>query len=113
VAPASPFCSHIARMAQLGITFGCSAGLYCPLGLVSREQMAIFLVRAVEGDPDPNLCASGSPFTDVPTNSQFCPHIKRAKELGITAGCTATTYCPAVNVNRAQMAMFLTRAFGL
>jgi hypothetical protein len=75
--------------------------------------MAAFLVRAVEGDPNPNLCASGSPFTDVATNAQFCPHIKRAKELGITAGCTATTFCPAQNVTRVEMAMFLTRAFGL
>jgi hypothetical protein len=113
VAPTSLFCSHIARMATLGITLGCGGGLYCPAGLVSREQMAIFLVRAVEGDPDPNLCVGGSPFTDVPTNSPFCPHIKRAQQLGITQGCTATTYCPATNVNRAQMAIFLTRAFGL
>jgi hypothetical protein len=113
VAPNSVFCSHIARMAQLGITLGCGGGLYCPLGLVPRENMAAFLVRAVEGDPDPNLCASGSPFTDVPTNAQFCPHIKRAFELGITVGCTATTFCPTKNVNREQMAIFLTRAFGL
>jgi hypothetical protein len=32
---------------------------------------------------------------------------------GITGGCTATTYCPADPVNRAQMAVFLVRAFQL
>ena len=114
VAANSLFCSHIARMATLGITNGCGGTSYCPLASVTREQMAIFLVRAVEGDPPANLCTvGGSPFTDVPANSQFCPHIKRAQALGITNGCTATTYCPSANVTRAQMAIFLVRAFGL
>jgi Subtilase family/S-layer homology domain len=116
VSPSSPFCSHIARMLQLGITTGCNATgpQYCPIGLVSRESMAAFLVRAVEGDPATNLCTvGGSPFTDVPASSPFCPHIKRAQQLGITSGCTATTYCPAQIVNREQMAIFLVNAFGL
>ena len=114
VAQNSLFCSHIARMQQLGITLGCGGGLYCPTNFVTRESMAVFLVRAVDGsDPSPTLCSGGSPFTDVDQNSQFCPHIKRAQQLGITNGCTATTYCPAANVTRAQMAIFLVRAFGL
>lgn len=113
VSSTSLFCSHIARMQQLGITQGCGGGLYCPANLVTRESMAVFLVRAVEGEPSPTLCAGGSPFTDVSQSSPFCPHIKRAQELGITNGCTATTYCPAQNVTRLQMAIFLVRAFGL
>jgi hypothetical protein len=32
---------------------------------------------------------------------------------GITAGCTATTYCPTGPVTRAQMAVFLVRTFSL
>jgi hypothetical protein len=114
VAQGSPFCSHIVRMKELGITLGCTATTYCPLGFVTRESMAVFMVRAVEGEPAANLCTvGGSPFTDVDPNSPFCPHIKRAQQLGITQGCTATTYCPAQNVTRAQMAIFLVRGFGL
>jgi hypothetical protein len=76
--------------------------------------MAVFMVRAVEGDPAANLCTvGGSPFTDVDASSPSCPHIKRAQQLGITLGCTATTYCPADLVTRAQMAIFLVRSFGL
>ena len=110
----SPFCPHIKRLLQLGVTVGCSTGVFCPTGFVTRESMAVFLVRAVDGvDPPANLCAGGSPFTDVAQNSPFCPHIKRVQQLGITNGCGATTYCPSDFVNRAQMAIFLVRAFAL
>jgi len=35
------------RLAAAGITTGCAPGRFCPLGAVSREQMATFLVRAL------------------------------------------------------------------
>jgi spore germination protein YaaH len=37
----------INRVAAAGITNGCSLGLYCPSGVVTREQMAAFLHRAL------------------------------------------------------------------
>jgi S-layer homology domain len=52
-------------------------------------------------------------FTDVPTNAQFFAEIEAMKESGITAGCTATTFCPDANVTRRQMAAFFARALGL
>jgi glucose/arabinose dehydrogenase len=38
----------INAFAAEGITTGCGEGLYCPAGLVTREQMAAFLHRAVD-----------------------------------------------------------------
>lgn len=35
------------RLAEAGVTTGCAPGRFCPLGAVSREQMATFLVRAL------------------------------------------------------------------
>ncbi len=52
-------------------------------------------------------------FTDVPTNAQFFREIEALADTGITAGCTATEFCPDVFVTRRQMAAFLARALGL
>jgi spore germination protein YaaH len=39
--------ADINRVAAAGITFGCTAGQYCPAAPVTREQMAAFLHRAL------------------------------------------------------------------
>jgi hypothetical protein len=43
-----PFASWIEELAAEGITAGCGGGNYCPDTPVTRAQMAIFLVRALE-----------------------------------------------------------------
>jgi hypothetical protein len=48
------------------------------------------------------------PFTDVQGNIFFC-QIAAAYFSGLTAGTSATTYSPAQNVTREQMAAFITR----
>ena len=48
------------------------------------------------------------PFTDV-SDAAFCPFVLEIFYLGITTGTTATTYSPADNVTRLQMAAFLSR----
>jgi hypothetical protein len=52
-------------------------------------------------------------LTDVPPSAQFFAEIEAMKDSGITAGCTATTYCPEDHVTRRQMAAFFARALGL
>ena len=54
------------------------------------------------------LLANCGPFTDVAADV-FCPFVLEIFYLGITTGTTATTYDPASNVNRLQMAAFLSR----
>jgi len=111
VLPASMSCKYIKRLSELEITQGCGAGNYCPDDTVNRAQMAAFIVRAKEGEPDDNYCDTGSPFTDVSPGSWSCKYIKRLSELEITQGCGAGNYCPDDTVNRAQIAAFLARAF--
>src|ERR1700756_1900947 len=48
------------------------------------------------------------PFTDVAADA-FCPFVLEIFYLGITTGTTPTTYDPASNVTRLQMAAFLSR----
>ena len=54
------------------------------------------------------LLATCGPFTDVAADA-FCPFVLEIFYLGITTGTTATTYDPASNVSRLQMAAFLSR----
>ena len=37
----------INRIAEAGITSGCTATRFCPNGIVNRQQMAAFLYRAL------------------------------------------------------------------
>lgn len=49
-------------------------------------------------------------FSDVPSNSAFCPSVEWVKNRGITTGCgNGTTYCPNDAVSRIGMAAFLQR----
>jgi hypothetical protein len=105
------FCKYISRMKALNITTGCSGSNYCPSQNVTRDQMAAFIIRAVEGNPVAGYCGSTAPFGDVSALNGFCGHIKRMSELNITTGCGNGNYCPSQTVSRDQMAAFLARAF--
>ena len=110
----SPFCKYIKRLVELQITAGCGIDTYCPTNNVNREQMAAFIVRAVEGGRFyEGQCTGPSPFTDVLQANPFCKNIERltAYNPPVTLGCTVTEYCPGNNVLRDQMAAFLARAF--
>src|SRR5580765_3083994 len=63
----------------------------------------IFLVGAASA-----LLGTCGPFTDVAADA-FCPFVLEVFYLGITTGTTPTTYDPAANVSRLQMAAFLSR----
>jgi hypothetical protein len=54
------------------------------------------------------LLGTCGPFTDVAADA-FCPLVLEIFSLGITTGTTPTTYDPASNVTRLQMAAFLSR----
>ena len=51
----------------------------------------------------------GDSFTDVPRSQTFYKRIETLLHYGITAGCTATTYCPNDPVSRANMAIFIAK----
>ncbi len=52
-------------------------------------------------------------FTDVPVGSQFFAEVEALVASGVTAGCTASQFCPGNALTRLQMAAFLARALGL
>lgn len=50
VPASSTFCSFIEEVARRGITTGCDDGNFCPGSTISRQQMAVFVVRALEAN---------------------------------------------------------------
>jgi hypothetical protein len=104
----------IEQLAAEGITGGCGNGNYCPDLPVTRDQMAVFLLRAEHGSAYVPPAPTGL-FTDIPTDYWAAAWIEQLAVEGITGGCSTfpMMYCPATVVNRAQMAVFLVRAFNL
>ena len=107
-----PFCRWIEELARRGVTSGCGGGNYCPNDPVSREQMAVFLLRTLDPALSPPACTTPV-FGDVPASSPFCRWIEELVRRGVTAGCGGGNYCPTQAVTREQMAAFLTTTFGL
>ena len=105
----------VEALAEAGIVGGteCSRGRFCPDEPIDRWVMAVWLVRAVDGREPSATSASRS--ADVDSGRWWVPHVERLAVLGITSGCATgpARFCPGDSVTRAQMATFLTRAFGL
>ena len=95
-----------------GITTGCGPNIYCPENAVTREQMAVFLLRAKHGQDYQPLTPTGV-FNDVVLSHWSAGWIEQLAAEGITTGCGPNIYCPKDSVTRDQMAVFLVRTFGL
>lgn len=104
--------SFIEQLFNDGITSGCGNGNYCPSATVTRDQMAVFLLRAKYGAGYAPPAPMGI-FTDVPANYWAASWIEQLAAEGITAGCGGGNYCPGDPVTRDQMAVFLVRTFDL
>ena len=103
----------IERLYAEGITGGCGGSNYCPSNPVTRAQMAVFLLKGQHGSAYvPPACAGL--FGDVPCPAGFAVDwIEQLSNEGITGGCGGGNYCPDASVTRGQMAVFLTKTFGL
>ena len=100
----------ISCMANYGVMPGTSSGIFQPRLGVTRQQMALFLIRAAgpAGIDIPEAEDQG--FRDIDGLSREARDaINQLVELRITRGKTANTFDPHSVVNRRQMAQFLTR----
>jgi hypothetical protein len=106
----STFEADINSLAEAGITRGCNppgSDRFCPDDPVTREQMAAFLVRAL------NLTEDTHPgFDDVSDSSKFLRDIGKLATARITRGCNPPAnnlFCPEAEVTRGQVTAFLHR----
>ncbi len=96
----------IQKLTDLGITAGCGSNDYCPDSLVTRGEMAVFIIVARYGSA-PYTYPSTPYFADVTPSSAFFPFVQKMAQLGITGGCSVGEFCPNDSLTRGQMAVFI------
>lgn len=108
-----PYWAYYQVMAcvQARIVSGYGDGTYQPTNSVSRDQMAVFISRAMAGGdenvpPGPETAT----FDDVPTDYWAYDYVEYCVANDIVQGYTPDTYGPADLVNRDAMAVFIARA---
>jgi len=106
------FADWIEQLAVEGITGGCGGGNFCPDAPVTRQQMAVFLLKSKHGASFLPASCLGV-FGDVACPSLFADWIEQLAAEGITGGCGSGNYCPGGPSTRGQMAVFLTKTFQL
>ncbi len=108
VFPDNIYYRYIQKMKETGITAGCGKDIYCPDRPITRAEMAVFIIKARRAVKYNKSVPS---FNDVPSYHWAYSYIEALNRLGITSGCGGGRYCPDGLVTRAQMAVFLSKAF--
>jgi hypothetical protein len=112
VPASSAFCRWIEELARRGVVGGCGDGNYCPASAVTREQMAVFVLRTLDPALNPPACTTPI-YNDVPATSPFCRWIEELTRRAVVTGCGGGNYCPTASVTREQMGVFISATFGL
>ncbi len=99
-----------------GVTAGCAATplQYCPTSPVTRDEMATFVISALENiNHAAGVLPTGYPttpyFQDEPATDAFFPFVQTLAYLGLTSGCQASPplYCPTLSITQDEMAKFM------
>ena len=105
--------SWMEELYDVGLTSGYPDATYRPQNEVTRAEMAVFLLRAKHGAGySPPAAGGGGAFSDI-AGHWAEDWIEQLADEGITGGYPDGTYRPNNPVNRAEMAVFLVRAFDL
>jgi len=103
------FYRFVETLLHHGVTAGCGGNAYCPASLTPRDQMAVFVLAAKEGQGYAPPACTTPVFNDVPASSPFCRWIEELARRGVVSGCGGGSYCPTSAVTREQMAVFVLR----
>ena len=97
----------INALAQAGITIGCAPRQYCPASPITRQQLATFLVRALELPP------SAADFFSDDNGSVHEEAINALRAAGLSYGTSGASFFPRRAVLRSELAAFVSLALGL
>lgn len=115
VPPSHPDAAWIEKLYLENMTAGCSSDplRYCPNQYLTRAEMAVFLLRALHQSSYVPPAPSRQTFVDVPLEHWAAEWVEQLWQEGITGGCgeTPRKFCPDNYVTRAEIAVFLLRAF--
>jgi PKD repeat protein len=93
-----------------GIVKGFDDGKYYPEIEVTRDQMAVYISRALAGgDASVPSGPESATFSDVPIDHWAYKYVEYAQAHGIVSGYPGGLYRPTDVVDRGQMAVFIAR----
>ena len=95
---------YIKQLYDAGVVSGTSATTFEPTANVTRAQF-VTMIAGLAG-ADVSGYASG-PFDDVQAGSWYAPYVNWAAASGIISGTSATTFEPAAEISRQDMAVML------
>ncbi len=102
---------EIAACVTAGVVQGYPDGTYQPTAVVTRDQMAVFVARALAGgEPAVPTSPATASFIDVPTDFWAFKHVQYCAAQKVVQGYADGTYHPEYSVDRGQMAVFIARA---
>ncbi|WP_311195571.1 S8 family serine peptidase [Planococcus sp. 107-1] len=105
----------IEAAARAGIVAGKTDGSYAPDAPITREEMAVMAIRAVEFQNPSLLKNLGKPhqFSDANRIGGYAKDaVSKAYALGIITGRAGNKFDPKANTTRAETAVILHRALG-
>jgi hypothetical protein len=102
----------INQLAAVGVVKGKGGRSFDPHRFVTRDQMATFLVAALERRTGRSL-EQGEDYFDDDNGNLHEPSINKVAHAGVTGGSAEGRYAPTLSTDRAQMASFLSRALDL
>ena len=96
---------------HVGIVGGYPDGTYQPGNAVTRDQMAVYISRALAGGDEnvPEFIQTPA-FPDVPEEHWALDYVEYAVDQNVVAGYDDGTYRPEYEVTRDQMAVYVARA---
>ena len=111
---------HVAasKLNAVLVTLGCTTTGYCPNDILTREQVAVMLVRAVLGPDQAPPNVNTQTFADVLPGHWSHLFVEDIAKRGITKGCGTAPdgrllFCPETPVKRAELAVFLLRLLNI
>ena len=103
----------IQACADGGVVAGYDDGTYQPGGSVTRDQMAVYIARALAGNDGNVPPFAGAPtFPDTDANYWALKYVEYAVSHDVLAGYDDGQYHPGLPVDRGQMAVYVARAKG-
>ncbi len=100
----------IDRFAAEGITSGCAPSLYCPGDATTREQLAIFILRAHGTWSVPTYYAPYV-YSDI-AGTTFQNWIQYLAQSHVVDYCNTGQYCPTASLTRERVAYFIAALWG-
>jgi PKD repeat protein len=101
--------ADIESVLHFGVDNGCGGTQFCPGAVVTRGEIARWLMKAEHGAAYQPPSCTASPYTDVPCSHPYAAWIAQLKAEGLTSGVGGGNYAPDQALTRAEAAVFVLR----